>query len=306
MVGSLHDAEDLTQEIFLKAWRAFDSLEARGSLKAWLYQIATRACLDAMRQKKRLRRILPETELPPATAVPTGQPPVDVPWLEPYPDMELDDIADDALGPDEQYEKHETVRLAFVAAIQYLPPRQRSVLLLIDVLGWSPTETATLMAGSVASVNSALQRARATLTRHYTKGPPNRTDSIPGDQSVLLDRYVQAWEAKDLDGFIALLKEEAAYAMPPWRQWYRGRDSIRAFFGSVWRHYGRFRLLPTAANGQPAFVLYTENRTDGTWTAHSIHVLTLNEGSISKLTLFMKPMSQGLIQAFRFPLVLDD
>jgi RNA polymerase sigma-70 factor (ECF subfamily) len=304
MVGSLHEAEDLTQETFLKAWRAFDGFEARGSLKTWLYQIATRVCLDAIRQKKRLRRILPDMELPPATTMPAGQPPTDVLWLEPYPNAELDDIADDALGPDAQYEKHETVRLAFVAAIQYLPPRQRAVLLLIDVLGWSPTETATLIGGSVASVNSALQRARATLVRHHPKGPSQHNCEIPRDQSILLDRYVQAWEAKDLDGFVALLKEEAAYVMPPWREWYLGRGAIHAFFEAVWRQYGRFRMLRTAANRQPAFVLYTENKTDDTWAAHSIHVLTLDDNSISKLTIFMKPTGPGLVNAFQFPLVL--
>jgi RNA polymerase sigma-70 factor, ECF subfamily len=306
MVGSLHEAEDLTQETFLKAWRAFDDFEARGSLKAWLYQIATRVCLDTIRQKKHLRRILPDMELPPATSMPAGQPPMDVPWLEPYPDAELDDVADDALGPDAQYEKHETVRLAFVAAIQYLRPRQRAVLLLIDVLGWSPAETVTLIGGSVASVNSALQRARATLLRHYPKGPPEQYSGIPRDHSILLDRYVEAWEAKDLDGFVALLKEEAAYVMPPWRQWYLGREAIHAFFAAVWRQYGRFRMVRTAANRQPAFVLYTENRTDGTWAAHSIHLLTLDYGSISKLTMFMKPMGPGLVKAFQFPLVMND
>src|SRR5581483_11874276 len=145
MMGSLSEAEDLTQETFLKAWRAFDSFASRGSFKAWLYQIATRACLDAIRRRKHARRMLPDAESSPATTMPRGQPTMDAVWLEPYPDSELDDIADDAPGPEARYGRHEAVRLAFVAAIQYLPPRQRAVLLLIDVLGWSPSECATLI-----------------------------------------------------------------------------------------------------------------------------------------------------------------
>jgi RNA polymerase sigma-70 factor, ECF subfamily len=305
MMGSLHEAEDLTQETFLKAWRAFDSFEGRGSLKAWLYQIATRVCLDAIRHRKHVRRMLPEAEFSPATTMPSGQPTMDAVWLEPYPDSELDEVADDAPGPEARYEKNEAVRLAFVAAIQYLSPRQRAVLLLIDVLGWSPPECATLMGGSVASVNSALQRARATLARHYPEGRPDRYD-IPGDQSVLLDRYVRAWEAKDLDGFVALLKEDASYVMPPWQQWYLGRDAIHRFFAAVWQQYGRFRLLQTAANRQPAFVLYTQSETDDKWSAHSIHMLTLSDGAISRVALFMKPMGPRLVQAFGFSVTLTE
>ncbi|HEY7890078.1 MAG TPA: sigma-70 family RNA polymerase sigma factor [Steroidobacteraceae bacterium] len=300
MMGSLHEAEDLTQETFLKAWRAFNSFQGRGSLKAWLYQIATRVCLDALRQRKHVRRMLPEAQSPPAAALPSGQPSLDEMWLEPYPDSELDDVSEEAAGPEIRYERHESVRLAFIAAIQYLPPRQRAILLLIDVLGWSPGETATLIGGSVASINSALQRARATLTRHYPEGGPDRHHDFAVDQSALLDRYVQAWEAKDLDGFVALLKEDASYAMPPYKQWYQGRIAIRRFLAAVWGQYGRFRLLRTAANGQPAFVLYTQNGTDGTWAPHSIHLLTLSAGGIAKLTLFMKPMGPRLARAFGF------
>jgi RNA polymerase sigma-70 factor (ECF subfamily) len=238
--------------------------------------------------------------------MPAGQPSRDAIWLEPYPDSELDDVAEEAPGPEARYQKHESVRLAFVAAIQYLPPRQRATLLLIDVLGWSPAETATLIGGSVASINSALQRARATLDRRYPEGGPDRYGDIASDQSALLDRYVRAWESKDLEGFVALLKEDASYAMPPWRQWYLGRVAIKGLFAVVWPQYGRFRLLRTAANRQPAFVLYTHSDTDGRWTAHSIHVLTPGEGGISRLTLFMKPMAPSLIQSFGFPLALAE
>jgi RNA polymerase sigma-70 factor, ECF subfamily len=304
MVGSLHEAEDLVQETFLRAWRAFDGFEGRGSIKAWLFQIATRICLDAIGQRKRLRRILPETEFPPATGVPTGQPPTEVAWLEPYPDAELDNVADDEPTPDARYERHEAVRLAFVAAIQHLPPRQRAVLLLVDVLGWSSAEAASLVGGSVAAINSALQRARATLARLYPAGRPDRPAAASSDQSILLDRYLRAWEEKNLDDFVALLKEEATYAMPPWGHWYFGRDSIRRFFGAVWQHYGGFRLLPTAANGGPAFALYAQDKSGGEWRAHSLHLLNVEGGEISGLTAFMRPMAVALFPAFGFPALL--
>jgi RNA polymerase sigma-70 factor (ECF subfamily) len=301
MSGSLFDAEDLTQETFLKAWDAFDGFEGRGSLKAWLYQIATRVCLDAIRRRKRLPRLLPDAEFPPATTRPEGPPPSDIVWLEPYPDTELDAIADDAPGPDARYETHEAIRLAFVAAIQYLPPRQRAILLLVDVLGWLPVECATLIGGSVASVNSALQRARSTLAIRYPRGRPNRFAGVAQGQNALLDRYVQTWEAKDLDGFVALLKADAAYTMPPLPHWYLGREAIGAFFSTVWQQYGRFRLLPTAANRQPAFALYVENAAEGRWSIHSIHLLTLDGGAVAKLTLFMKPLASKLVRAFGLP-----
>ena len=306
MLGSLADAEDLTQETFLKAWNAFDGFEGRGSLKAWLYQIATRLCLDTIRQRKRRPRILPESEFSPATGMPDGQPLIDTVWLEPYPDAQLEEIADDSPSPEARYENHEAIRLAFVAAIQYLPARQRAILLLMDVLGWSPAETAALLGGSVASVNSALQRARSTLSARYSRGRPDRYPGGTDGQNILLDRYVRTWESKDLDGFAALLKEDASYAMPPMPQWYLGREAIREFFGTVWRQYGGFRLVRTAANGQPAFVLYTQNVADATWSVHSIHVLTLDRGAIANLTLFMKPMATGIAGAFGFANVLTE
>jgi RNA polymerase sigma-70 factor, ECF subfamily len=305
MLGSLSGAEDVTQETFLKAWDAFDKFEGRGSFKGWLYQIATRLCLDTLRQGKRRSRILPEAEFPPATAMPEGPPLMDSVWLEPYPDTELDKVADDAPSPEARYETREAIRLAFVAAIQYLPPRQRAVLLLIDVLGWSPAETTTLVGGSVASINSALQRARSALSDRYPHGRPDRRFEVAHGQNILLDRYVRTWEAKDLDGFVALLKEDASYAMPPRQQWYLGRDAIRQFFSVVWRQYGCFRLLPTAANRQPAFVLYTRNDADKSWSIHSLHVLTVDELAISNLLMFMRPLAPGIGRAFGFPEVFN-
>jgi RNA polymerase sigma-70 factor, ECF subfamily len=305
MTGSLHDAEDLVQETFLKAWRSFDSFEGRGSFKAWLFMIATRVCLDAIDQQKTRRRMLPEEESSPATGMPKGAPPMDAAWLEPYPDAELDNITDSAPNPEIRYEQREAVRLAFIAAIQHLPPRRRAILLMIDVLGWSSAETASLVGGSAAAVNSALQRARTTLARLHPEGRSEQRVAASDDQSILLDRYVQAWEAKDLDGFIALLKEDAVYAMPPWREWYLGRESIRRFFGTVWLQYGRFRLFPTGANEQPAFALYTQDKSDGKLLAHSLHLLSIDSDLISQITLFVRPMGPDLFPAFGFPLVLD-
>jgi RNA polymerase sigma-70 factor, ECF subfamily len=198
------------------------------------------------------------------------------------------------------------MRLAFVAALQHLPPRQRAVLLLIDVLGWSSAETASLVGGSMASVNSALQRARATLERHHRRGGIEQSAVVTPDQQALLDRYVRAWEDKNLDGFVALLRNEATYAMPPWPQWYQGRETITQFFGTVWKYYGRFRLLPTRANGQPAFVLYTKAQGEREWRAHSVQVLGVSREGISSLTAFMQPLAPKLIPAFGFALAIQD
>jgi RNA polymerase sigma-70 factor (ECF subfamily) len=256
-----------------------------------------------------LRRLLPDqrdaatAQLP--DGAPVGLPATDMAWLEPYPDRFLEDIADDAPNPEARYASREAVQLAFVAVIQELPPRQRAMLLLGDVLGWTAAEIATLLGASTASVNSGLQRARNTLAKRYPDGrppptPPNET------QEHLIRRYMQAWEGFDLDGFVELLKEDAALAMPPLRQWYVGRDAIRAFHCNVWKYFSGFRLLPTGANRQPAFALYGRNLAGGPWTAHSLHVLTLDGDRIAAMTLFVKPDSPRLFEAFGFPFLLPD
>jgi RNA polymerase sigma-70 factor, ECF subfamily len=301
MLGSLQEAEDLVQDTFLRAWRARDRFEGRTSFRNWLYRIATNACLNALAARPTVRRVLPDAYGPPSDRLLEGKPATEVAWLEPYPDLALDDIADPAPSPDARYELRESVHLAFVAAIQQLPPRQRAVLLLRDVLGWSAAETAQLMDASLASVNSALQRARATLETRFPAGQPSRAPSTNDVQRDLLERYVQTWEAGDIDGFVDLLKHDAVLSMPPWRQWYRGRDAIRMFFKWAWQQptEGRFRLMPTGANGQPAFVHYSRGPHGAAFEAHGVQVLTLQDDAIAALTVFRDPM---LAARFGFPL----
>jgi RNA polymerase sigma-70 factor, ECF subfamily len=308
MLGSLHEAEDLVQETYLRAWRSFDSFEQGTSFRAWLYKIATNACLNALASRKHVQRLLPDQQAPAAATVrmPEGAPPTDVAWLEPYPDSNMEGVADDALNPEARYTSREAVQLAFVAAIQQLPPRQRAAILLCDVLGWAAAEAATLLGGSTASINSALQRARETLAKRYPDGRPPVAPRPSPAQQKLLERYLQAWEGHDLDGFVALLKEDATYTMPPWLQWYAGREAIRSFFAMAWKTCGGIRLVPTAANRQPAFAMYTRTGPDAPWAANSIHALALEHDMISTLTLFVEPVGPRLLHAFGLPLILPD
>jgi RNA polymerase sigma-70 factor (ECF subfamily) len=303
MLGSLEDAEDAVQETFLRAWRGLARFEGRASVRGWLHRIATNACLDALARRSSPRRWLPEAHGPPADRLPEGGPATEVAWLEPYPDALLAGLADAAPGPEARYELHEAVRLAFVAAIQYLPPRQRAVLLLRDVLGWSAGETAGLLGASVPSVNSALQRARATLARRFPAGRPGVQPAPDAGQRALLERYVRAWEGADPDGLVALLREDAVLSMPPYAQWYRGRAAIRAFLAWAWGPPGSGpgRLVPTAANGQPAFAEYGRGRHGPAGAAHAIWLPAPRDGAIAALTGFVDPR---LFAAFGLPAVL--
>jgi RNA polymerase sigma-70 factor (ECF subfamily) len=292
MLGSLQDAEDLVQETFLRAWRGLATFEGRSSFKNWLYRIATNACLNAIAsQKSARRRPLPTTEGPSSDREPEGGPATELAWLEPYPDAALVGVGEPAPAPDTRYEMRESVQVAFIAAIQNLPPRQRAVLLLRDVLGWSASESAELLDTSVAAVNSALQRARGTLADRFPHGEPGRSPAPSEEQRALLERYVRAWEHSDLDGFVALLKEDAVLSMPPWREWYDGREAIRAFFTAAFgvAGEGAFRLVPTAANGQPAFAQYTSGLEEVGCPRRVIQVLTIEEGGIAALTFFTDP-----------------
>ncbi len=300
MLGSVHEADDLVQETYLRAWRSFDSFEPGTSIRAWLYRIATNACLNALESRKSAQRLLPD-QLGGATRQPPGPAAMDVAWLEPLPDSNLAGIADDAPNPEARYTSRESVQLAFVTAIQQLPPRQRAALLLCDVLGWSAGEAAKLLGGSTASISSALQRARETLDKRYPQGRPPAAPKPDRAQQELITRYLKAWEGHDLDGFVALLKEDATVVMPPWLEWYAGRDVIRSFFDMSWKTCRGLHLVPTAANAQPALAVYEINAAGDTWAAHSIHVLTLESHSIGGMTLFLEPR---LFEEFGLPLQL--
>ncbi|HTV96769.1 MAG TPA: sigma-70 family RNA polymerase sigma factor [Steroidobacteraceae bacterium] len=304
MLGSIHEAEDLVQETFLRAWRSFDTFEHGTSMRAWLYRIATNACLNALESRKSAQRLLPDQLGPAAQPVlPPGAPAQDIAWLEPLPDSTLTGIADEAPNPEARYSTREAVQLAFVAAIQGLAPRQRAALLLCDVLGWAAAEAATLLGGSTASINSALQRARETLGRRHSQHRPLAPQRPDPAQQALIGRYLQAWESHDLDGFVALLREDATAVMPPWLQWFAGREAIRSFFAIAWKVCGGLKLIATAANDQPAFAVYEFSPADHHWHAHSIHVLSLEQDAISTLTLFIQP---GLFAAFGLPLSLPE
>lgn len=288
MLGSLHEAEDLMQETYLRAWRSFASFDG-GSMRAWLYKIATNACLNALESRKHQQRYLPDQLGPAAEPAAFGAPATDIPWLEPYPDSNLEGIADAAPNPEALYTARESVQLAFVSAIQQLPPRQRAALMLCDVLGWASAEAAKLLDSTTASINSALQRARETLSKSYSDRRPSIQSTPTLEQQKLLRRYLQAWEGHNVDNFVALLKEDATAVMPPWLQWLAGREIIGSFFAGAWKACGGLHLVPTAANGQPAFAVYEYSSADQRWNAHSIHVITLETDMISQVTLFIDP-----------------
>jgi len=300
MLGSLDEAEDLVQETYFRAWRSFDRFGG-GSIRAWLYRIATNACLNALASRKSTQRFLPDQLTPAAIGMPEGAPATEVAWLEPYPDSNLEGIAYDSANPAVRYASREAVQLAFVAVIQQLPPRQRAALLLCDVLGWPAAEAATLLEGSTASINSALERARRTLAKSYPGGLPQVISRPDDAQRKLLSRYLEAWEGHDLDGFVALLREDAIYTMPPWLQWYAGREAIRSFFAMAWKTCSGLRLVPAAANGQPAFAVYARSAPNEPLAAHSIQVLGIEDDRISRLTLFVPPTGPRLFDAFGLP-----
>jgi RNA polymerase sigma-70 factor (ECF subfamily) len=287
MLGGLEDAEDAVQETLLKAWRRLDTFEGRSSVRAWLYRIATNVCLDAM--DRRARRILPTAVTGPANPNTAPAPDdLDTPWLQPIPD-ELLDTRDDAADPSTVVIAREHIELAFVAAIQHLPARQRAVLLMRDVIGYSAAETARLLDTSPAAVNSALQRARALLDA----GLPHEALHRPtGDPAELVQRYVRAWQAGDVGALVALLRADAHMAMPPTPSWYQGRDNIgtylRQLFSTRW---GRdLDLVPTAANRQPAVAVYAPGH-----TPFAVKVFTVDGLHISAITGFV---SQGIFESF--------
>lgn len=290
MLGSIQDAEDLVQETLLRAWHKQDTFEGRASLRTWLYKIATNACLDAI--KRRPKRLLPQNLRQESYPGESLLPPIlDPIWLEPFPDEMLAPL--DA-GPEARYEMLESISLAFLVALQELQPRQRAVLIFCDVLGLPIREVSQLLESTESAVNSTLYRARARLSRQYSPGKNKLTLSSQANHEtrVLLDRYLKAWETADIDGLIALLKEDALFPMPPMPVWYKGRESIRAFISATilaGDSVGRWHLRPVQSNGQPAFAWYRRDETGGEYSAFAIQVLTIEDNLLSDVTTFGFP-----------------
>ena len=289
MLGSYTDAEDALQDALLRAWRALARFEERSSLRSWLYRIATNACLRAM--ERRPKRVLPIDYAPASDphdrpAEPVGEPV----WLEPYPDAELG--LEGLAGPDARYELREGVELALIAALQHLPARQRAVLILRDVLGFSARETAHVLDTTAVSVDSALQRAHKTVDERLPSRTQQQTLRLIGDDklSQLVDRFVAAWERNDIDAVVSMLAEDARLVMPPLPTWVDGRDDVAVFLRAYpFSGIRRWRMVPTSANGQPALATYAWDEQTAAFMPHSLSVLTLREGKIEEITAFMTP-----------------
>ncbi len=284
MLGSLHDAEDVLQETLLRAWRGLDRFEERSSFRGWLYRIATNSCLDML--KSRRRRLLPDVYAPPGDPAAVPAPPAEEAlWLEPYPDVLLDARLE--ADPLRRYEAREAIELAFIAAIHRLSPGQRAVLILRDVLGFSARETAAMLDASLSSVNSALHRARAAIGSTDGPRPTTDEDALAAEEAALVARYVQAWEAADVDALVALLREDARMTMPPTPSWYLGREAIGTFLSSFFGgEAGADTLLvPTRANRQPALAIYSRRSADF-YRALAVKVLTVDGGKIAAITGF--------------------
>jgi RNA polymerase sigma-70 factor (ECF subfamily) len=310
MVGSLQDSEDLVQETFLRAWRGRTQFSYQGasSYRAWLYRVATNACFDLLRSKP--RRPFPwqsEAEQHGGSGSLLAPDP-DLGWLQPYPDRLLEAVAPRGEEPEAEVVARETIELAFIVVIQLLPARQRAALILRDVLGWSAKETAALLAITVAAVNSALQRARATLRRHL---PKHRLDwaapSQPTEEErVLLRRYTEAHQRRDFTGIAKLLREDARLTMPPTPSWFAGREAIAGLFES-WldvrspAHVGDVRRVAISANRQPGFAGYLRRPDDSVYRPLGLEFLRIENGLVAELTMFVSP---DLFPAFALPEVL--
>ena len=272
MLGSFEDAEDTVQETFLRAWRRRETFEGRSTYRAWLYRIATNACLDLLARRR------------PGPA--TGG---EVPWLQPYPDRLLDELpAGDADEPEAMAVARETMELAYLVAVQHLPPRPRAVLILRDVLGWPAKDVAEVLGDSVNSVNSALQRARAGMREHL---PADRQDWTGGDEDAgtreLVRRYTEASLAKDIDGVVALLRDDVRNAMPPTPGLHVGRDTVvRSWVEDGFGDLGDMRAVPTAVNRQPAVAFYLWQERAGAYLPLTIDVLRVSGGAITEILTF--------------------
>jgi RNA polymerase sigma-70 factor, ECF subfamily len=287
MLGSVHDAEDALQDAFLRAWRGLPGFQGRSSPRSWLYKIATNTCLDTIARRPR-QRVLP-FEYGPATEALAGPgaPIAESAWIEPYPDHLLDALA---ASPEARYEQREGVELAFIAALQHLPARQRAVLILREVLGYSAAEVADLMETTVASVNSAMQRARAAIDARLPDPSQQETLRTLGDEQIteLVDRYVAAWESNDVDAVVAMLTEDAAISMPPLSSWFGPRDVFAEFLAAfpmsgAWR----WKAARTTANGQPALGFYAWDEPARAYLPFALNVLSFRGAKVKDVTAFV-------------------
>jgi RNA polymerase sigma-70 factor (ECF subfamily) len=290
MLGSVQDAEDALQEAMLRAWKGLPRFDGRSSLRTWLYRIATNTCLDTI--GRRPKRVLPVDYGPAADPHGgPGEPVVESVWIEPYPDETLG-IEDGYAAPEARYEQRESVELAFVAALQFLPATQRAALILCEVLGFSAKEAAETLDTTVASVNSALQRARRTLEERVPERSQQATLRALGDDEVtaLVDRYVQAWEENDVETVVAMLAEEATFAMPPLRTWFGGSSEALRTFLAGWPLSGlwRWKAVRTRSNGQVALGFYAWDDEAATHLPFALNVLTLGgDGRITDVCAFV-------------------
>jgi RNA polymerase sigma-70 factor (ECF subfamily) len=297
MLGSIFDAEDAVQETMLRAWRSLDRLEGSGALRSWLYRIATNVCLDALAGRK--RRALPvDMSAEPSAPVPASLAGVlaDGAWVEPALDRQV--LPSGGGDPAEIAVQRDSVRLAFIAALQHLPPRQRAVLILRDVLRWRADEVAALLGTSVAAANSALQRARATLAAQQAEpaAPPRE---LAEDQAELLARYLDAFARYDIDALVALLHEDAVMDMPPFAMWLRSAADIATWFVGPGAGCRGSHVVPLQVNGNPAFAQWRPSGPGGQFEPWAVHALEFSGGRVTRMTAFLGPR---LFEAFGLPL----
>jgi RNA polymerase sigma-70 factor (ECF subfamily) len=289
MLGSNADAEDALQEALVRAWRGLGGYEGRSSLRSWLYTIATNSCLKII--ERRPARVLPIDYGPAADPHDDpGAPVGESQWLEPYPAAGL--LSAELLTPEARYEQRESVELAFIAALQYLPPSQRAALILRDVLGFSGAETANMLGTTATSVYSSLQRAHKTVSERVPHPSQQATLRALGDDdlAIIVRRFVDAWQKSDVDALVAMLTEDATFSMPPMPEWYRGSAAIATFLAEHPLHpRNRWRLVPTLVSGQLAFGHYLWDEAQGSFRAHSLDVVTLRGDRIAATVGFFRP-----------------
>ncbi|MBD0423197.1 sigma-70 family RNA polymerase sigma factor [Streptomyces sp. TRM S81-3] len=300
MLGSSFEAEDAVQDTLVRAWRSYDKFEGRSSLRSWLYRIATNVCLDMLNAGNKRARPMDLTEATPLARAALSPRP-DNTWLEPMPDAR---VLPSTADPAEAAVAKESVRLAFMAALQQLPPKQRAVLILREVLAWKASEVAELLGTSVASVNSALQRARATLAEREDRGADAAvSDPLDEEQQKLLERYVAAFEGYDMTALTALLHEDAVMTMPPFDLWLAGPSDITGFMTTLGASCAGSRLLPVRANGLPAFAHYKPDPEAGGFSPWAVQVLEISDGRITGFHCFLD--TQRWFPLFGLPLRLE-